>query len=129
MLPPYVYNEMQGEHGMVVSLNPAPNAPSSINQGGDGGSSPVYALASAARARSNTASVYDAASAAGHNADVLVATASTTSGAAIYSIPLDTGNDFATYDRARADTMQISSAPPSTAVYATYAGLPHESAA
>lgn len=128
MLPPYVYNEMHGEHGMVVSLDPASNAPFPIDQGGKGGSSPAHALTSAARARSGTASVYDVVSTAGNNVDVLVATATTTGGAAIYSIPLDTGNDFATYDRTRADTMQTSSAAPSTAVYATYAGL-HESAA
>ena len=125
-LPPYMYIEMHGEQSMVVSLDPASNMLSSVDQGVAGGGSPVCALASAAGP--NPASVYDAASSAGIDADVLVATSTSTGGAAIYSIPLDTGNDFATYDRVRADTMHASSTAPSITIYATCAGL-QESAA
>ena len=53
---------------------------------------------------------YDSASAAS-DVDVLAATTNSAGVSAVYSIPLDTGNDFATYDRARAGESRKRTAP------------------
>lgn len=110
-LPPYIYDEGQGT---VLSMNPA----SYGNTQADA-QSPVYAVcaedardvtlrpANGAAPAANRSSVYDVASVAGYDVDVLVAGG----GAALYSIPLDTGNDFATYDRVRGSTIRVRGSP------------------
>lgn len=53
--------------------------------------------------------------------DVLAATTNSAGVSAVYSIPLDTGNDFAAYDRVRAETLPSNN---SMAVYATHTAAP-----
>ena len=99
-LPPLVYDQTHGEYGMIVTVD----APSST---------PVYDQAS------GKVVVYDQASstpfydmASGKDTDVRIFTANSAGVSAVYNIPLDTGNDVATYDRVRAETMSSTSVVP-----------------
>lgn len=105
-LPPFVFDESFGKYGMVVSVDqPFYDLASDLSQ-------PLYDLATQANLAKP---FYDKASSS--NIDVLAATTNSAGVSAVYSIPLDTGNDFATYDRVRAETMPSNS----HAVYATQA--------
>lgn len=109
-LPPFIYNEAQGT---VLSMNPASYA--NTHASAADAQSPEYAVcaddagdftmrpSNGAASAANRLSVYDVTSVAGNDVDVLVAGG----GAALYSIPLDTGNDFATYDRVRSGTVRV----------------------
>lgn len=113
-LPPFFYDETHGEYGMVRSVADQPTE--SVMSTCTTEKLPFYDLATKS---DPTQPFYDKASPT--DVDVLAATTNSAGVSAVYSIPLDTGNDFAAYDRVRAETLPSNN---SMAVYATHTAAP-----
>lgn len=96
-LPPFTYDDSHGEYGMIVSIDlPLYDLASESSH-------PFYDLAANAKTE-----LYDNKVSLPANVDVLAATTNSAGVSAVYSIPLDVGNDFAKYDKVRAEALQSS---------------------